>query len=154
MSDIFEGSVVYTPPDDPRYTSDTDWVAALETIYLKRERFTKRIYFNPGFFAGCQEAVLKGEFDKITKMFYFELQSELKVFPGKTFTRGVYVDVPKTWWQHFKMQYFPEFLLKRFPVKMTPKFKKFTMTVEEIFTGAGIPEYLDYGKPYLIKERR
>ena len=32
MSDIFEGSVVYTHPDDPRYTSDTDWVADLEKI--------------------------------------------------------------------------------------------------------------------------
>lgn len=41
-------------------------------------------------------------------------------YPGECISH-VDIEYPETWWQHFKKDMFPKFLLKRFPVKMTKR---------------------------------
>ena len=41
---------------------------------------------------------------------------------GEKVDRKLVFEYPATWWQMFKQQYFPEWLLKRVPVKMKRKY--------------------------------
>lgn len=47
------------------------------------------------------------------------LKRSLQRDPEET-TEHEYVDVPRDWWQTFKGQYFPEWLLRYFPVLYSP----------------------------------
>lgn len=50
----------------------------------------------------------------------------------------VSVDVPTSWWQHFKRDVFPVWLLRRFPVKTKTVSKKSTFTFRTV---ALLPEF-------------
>lgn len=41
---------------------------------------------------------------------------------GEKVDRIVMFEYPATWWQMFKQQYFPEWILERFPVRMQRKY--------------------------------
>lgn len=49
----------------------------------------------------------------------FRLKAELMAEKLEDRKQTVTFEFPKSWWQHFKQEYFPKWLLNRFPVKLT-----------------------------------
>lgn len=60
---------------------------------------------------------------------------------------------PATWFQHFKESYFPNFLLKKFPVKYTSEIQKIDFTQYRIFPEMEFPHRDDRRRNYIIQEQ-
>jgi hypothetical protein len=62
------------------------------------------------------------------------------------------VSYPSSWWQMFKRQYFPKWLLKRFPVRHTTLKRKVVFKVYELYPKLpiAIPKYADRHFPIQI----
>jgi len=59
---------------------------------------------------------------------------------------------PATWFQHFKESCFPNFLLKKFPVKYTSETQKIDFTQYRIFPEMEFPHRDDRRRNYIIQE--
>lgn len=66
----------------------------------------------------------------------FVVRSTIKVLCEKP-TGGETVYYPADWWQAFKKQYFPAWLLKRFPVKM----ESVTISLDAIYPTVAFPRH-------------
>ncbi len=74
------------------------------------------------------EAKLDTYYDEIVEVMEMRLKAYIWATPEKSFEHSN----PATAWQHFKLEYFPRWLLKKFPVKLI----KTVYSVREVF-----PEY-------------
>ncbi len=109
---------------------------------------------------GCQQEIsgdlvrkVEGDGDERIRIFYNQMVDRL-VAQIKTFimgekaheeTRTVVFEYPASWWQHFKQEVFPRWLLKRYPVRrqrhqrlvifkqveVLPKFNRFLKPEEQ-----------------------
>jgi uncharacterized membrane protein len=71
------------------------------------------------------EAKVDAYLDKITQTMELRLKAFVWATPEKSFEHSW----PKSAWQHFKLEYFPKWLLKHFPCKMDTVIYK----VREVF---------------------
>lgn len=67
----------------------------------------------------------------------FQLRAEVMAEKLEERTQMVTFEVPKSWWQHFKQEHFPKWLLKKFPVKLE-SYTRF-MTFEHYATYPELP---------------
>lgn len=94
-------------------------------------------------------------FEKFEDIITQELRIEMErlvysdCLRDETVTVVAEVEIPSSWWQHFKQDAFPAWLLRRFPVKTT----KITKTNSKLFRAMALfpdfcPQYPeDIGKP-------
>lgn len=61
--------------------------------------------------------------DNVIDALVFRLEAEVMTEKLEDRTQTTTFEVPKSWWQHFKQEWFPGWLLKRFPVKFESYFK-------------------------------
>lgn len=55
--------------------------------------------------------------DEIMNGLVYELHTEVMAEKVENRVQKVTFEFPKSWWQYFKKEYFPKWLLKKFPVK-------------------------------------
>jgi len=66
-------------------------------------------------------------------MFAMYLHTQLVVEKLQTGMAAVSFDFPLNWWEHFKLQVFPKWLKKRFPVKIGEEKRLMDCTAWEVY---------------------
>lgn len=91
-------------------------------IYLQRETVGS-MYVIP--MELVEEMAGVGNFDQL-RVYMLDMANQLAIqvrkYIWKEHLGTEEIEIPNTWWDHFKQDYFPEWLLERFPVKYI-KFK-------------------------------
>jgi hypothetical protein len=59
---------------------------------------------------------------------------------------NIELEIPKTWFQHFKEDYFPKWLLEKFPVKYKGKTFCYKVSVDNIYPNLNLPPSIPYLK--------
>jgi len=72
-------------------------------------------------------------YDYITNQLQYKLTTFIPAEDMKHETHVVSVDYPKTWWDAFKLAYFPQWLLNRYPVDFTTKEESVTFTAYNLY---------------------
>ncbi len=78
------------------------------TVELELRRFCKELSLSPR--VEMREAERYGFFEGARFSLVYEVYSQAKERD---------VTFPETWWQHFKQRWFPSWLLRRYPVRLT-----------------------------------
>jgi len=90
--------------------------------------------------------------DNLTDSIIFKIRGFLMGEKLREEKRNWRVSYPSSWWQMLKEQYFPKWLLKKYPVKYTIKKRKVTFKVYEVYPKLpiAIPKYTDSHFPLQI----
>lgn len=90
-----------------------------------------KINFNPN---NVNQEIIREQYNSFILVFngYFVGNRQRTV--NEEMELGDAIKIPKTWWDHFKLRFFGEFLKKKFPVQYVTKYQKVHITkdIEEI----------------------
>ncbi len=115
-----------------------------EETVLNLVKEVAEFYVNPSDFAALSFDVRQA-FGQYLVIFQREMYGE-KV--QKCVTVEFSAKQPKTWWQHFKQENFPAWLLRKFPVQYSFQTEKKTVEFDRTFV---FPEAYREGHPVLGK---
>ena len=120
------------PPEAPKCGSGTkpspfEKLMPIQQIDMKPYVVAMHQYITEHTLA-CGDIQLNAMLDHMMHQWVFELQAHMasvqhkEIDKEKTGTQTVRLHqdilIPSTWWQHFKLVWFPEWAMKRWPVKM------------------------------------
>ncbi len=130
---------------DPIEASKCDTVNVVELIRNK-------IYMNKTFGGYLSSSLKIDRFQReqmLADEFYYQLEAELLTQELDHRTEGVVFEIPKTWFEHFKKECFPNWLLKKFPVKYNIEKREIEYKVEAYYPHANIS--IDGGDRYYVR---
>ncbi len=82
---------------------------------------TVRVALHRRFFECCQAIPDLGAMGNISFDSHYDVMFQAMLIKMKAAVWAEHlgtIEVPATWWQHFKQAHFPKWLLRRFPVRM------------------------------------